>query len=285
MGYVATVETHPSGFEYCKVVRANAGTLYWTHEVRRLHDTLRDHLEQLGHRITGFQKVPPTGNMESFRKTDWADLTLRNPGNEHDLLVAYSNATSAAMALHTTGLYLEKLDDLRLSERLNRASALLVVGAQHVTSALVLHLRENAWHVNGSLVILRVALETLATSCAILLGADELVRSFQNGNWVRARESMPLLRTALRARLPTIADPEVVYSWLSTHTHSEWNAVMRNHAGSDRRLGHTDAYAALAYVGLALALLAETCLGHDGFADSAVRWPEPLPWDPPQTPA
>jgi hypothetical protein len=113
-----------------------------------------------------------------------------------------------------------------------------------------------------------------------MFGADEDRASWLAGHRVRATDSLPALRNALRTKRPDVSDPESVFTWLSGHVHLTKDAVMANHSSAERRLGHPDAYAALAYVCWACAVMAEIGLGYDDIAEWPKRWPHPLPWDP-----
>src|SRR5208283_55495 len=108
---------------------------------------------------------------------------------------------------------------VELPDGLNYGTTMVLVAGQTVASALLLHLRSNLWNENATLVVLRTALDALGTSAVLMFGADEDRASWLAGNRIRATESLPALRNALRTKRPDIPDPESVFTWLSGHVH------------------------------------------------------------------
>ena len=164
-----------AGLFFSVVHEAGEVTAYWLHELAPTElMTFAQALGKVDIYRQSFTRVMPDdsdGAFKEFRVTGWDDLSTRSIGSEHDLALAYANARFAVDTLRRAAEALEGSPSTnRRPEPANVAGLLVVAAGQLVNSAVLPHLRQNAWEERASLVVLRTALETLAASAAIATG-------------------------------------------------------------------------------------------------------------------
>jgi hypothetical protein len=253
-------------------------TPYWHTEIEpAVADTLKKHMDRIGHRREGYKAgttMPPEESLKLFRESNWDDFTARS-GGAAALVTAYGNAFEAAAVLRDTAGYLAQHDPTlatHLTDEANYGAALAAGAAQMVNAALLTHLRSSVWYERATLLMLRSALEMVSGAAELVLATPGSNNAWLAGNRFNAAgSSLPALNRVLRLYEVAAPDASDVYSWLSQHTHFTKTCF-------DGDPTHDDAYAALAYVSWASAVVAGAIAGWEPIARWPTSWPARLPW-------
>jgi hypothetical protein len=254
-------------------------TCYWHAEIEAaVADTLKKHMDRIGHRREGYKTgttMPPEQSLKLFRENNWDDFSART-GGAGALVTAYGNAFEAAGVLRDTLAHLEQHDatlTTLLSDEANYGAALAAAAGQMVNAALLTHLRSSVWYEHATLLMLRSALEMISGAAELVLAGPGSKHAWLEAGdrFNAAGKTLPTLNRILLLFEGSAPDAVAVYSWLSEHTHFTKKCF-------DGPPSHEDAYAALAYVSWAAAVVAGALAGWEPIARWPQSWPARLPW-------
>ena len=229
-------------------------------------------------------KGNPVENFAEFVHVGPLDLDAQTIGNGRDLADVYVNAFAAGGLIRRMAEEMGKHGlTINPRDRANAAGLNILAAAQMVSSALLTHLRASSWYVNGTLVLLRTAINLAVRGGAIAIGtADEATRFFDGPNLPTPRERKAaefdiskcceVLAPHVTSREPHASPPLAVYKWLCAFTHLDAKVLGKPPT-------HEDAYAAIAYVSWLCAAFAEIVTGVPDLAVWPKRWPASLPWE------
>jgi hypothetical protein len=239
--------------------------------------SLADTVDQLGRPVLGNvaeSRGDPEANLREFVGTKLANIGSRSIGTWEHLIATQLNVLIADSFIRDIAKTIDELGG-HPSPRAEAAGVNVITGSNMVHASLILHLRPEPFNDRASLSLARTALECAGRAAAIAVGTKDEVNRWEHGPQFRTDECNGALALLTRAANASASLPENVYSWLCNFTHMNWHGVNHIFTGATSR--HEDTYAAMAYVGWALAVVSERIVGFP----AGVQWPvlpHQLPW-------
>ena len=153
----------------------------------------------------------------------------------------------------------------------------LITAFHMLQSALLLHMRPEAWNDNCAPIFARTAMECTGRAALIAHGRTDEPHRWDKGPTFSAAQCVAALELAPVVLPAHVPRPKRVYAWLCNFTHMNSEGVARY--TSPPVDAHEGTYAALAYVSWLTALVAEGVSGHSPLARWPGTMPAKLPWD------
>lgn len=217
--------------------------------------------------------------LEFAKRLPSGELEKRSVGNYDDVQVVYQNAWWGEWLVQTMAREIYNRQ-LSIPVRDNAAGVCLIAASQTFDSAIILYLRPEPWTDLSACMLIRSALEATGCAAFIARGTSDEVERFDKHvpRRIEPRESVSSLQPLLeRARPGAPLAYGQVYNWLCERAHLRSDAI-EPYMQYPEAPRSEETYAAMAFVGWAIAVVTEHVTGRPALANWP-HMPPKLPWE------